>query len=170
LGSLEYDGVEDISKRTDEIFKITKSLSSVVMLHHHVVIIDSVAIVGANGWYGSSPSADMKNEISIDNQRYEDLYYLKSTIEKLQKHLDVKKIMIVSNSVPGIYLYFGEEPSFVESQLPLELVLPSDTEKKVSNWIYGTYGKIVDTTINDINYVNNSYYKRKPYWAKRKEV
>jgi hypothetical protein len=170
LGSLEYDGVEDISKRTDEIFKITKSLGSVVMLHHHVVIIDGVAIVGANGWYGSSPSPDMKNEISIDNQRYEDLYYLKSTIEKLQKHLDVKKIMIVSNSVPGIYLYFGEEPSFVESQLPLELVLPSDTEKKVSNWIYGTYGKIVDTTINDINYVNNSYYKRKPYWAKRIEV
>jgi hypothetical protein len=135
-----------------------------------VVIIEGTAIVGANGWYGTNPSVDLKTEIAIENQRYEDLYYLKSTIEKLQKHLDVRKIMIVSSSVPGADLYFGEEPGSIDAQLPLELVLPSDTEKKVSNWVYGTYGKVVDTTINDINYVNNSYYKRKPYWAKRIEV
>lgn len=78
--------------------------------------------------------------------------------------------MIVSSSVPGADLYFGEEPGSIDAHLPLELVLPSDTEKKISNWVYGTYGKVVDTTINDINYVNNSYYKRKPYWAKRIEV
>lgn len=170
LGSLEYEGTEDISKRTEEIFKITRSLNSVVMLHHHVVIIEGTAIVGANGWYGTNPSVDLKTEIAIENQRYEDLYYLKSTIEKLQKHLDVRKIMIVSSSVPGADLYFGEEPGSIDAHLPLELVLPSDTEKKISNWVYGTYGKVVDTTINDINYVNNSYYKRKPYWAKRIEV
>ena len=97
LGSLEYEGVEDISKRTEEIFKVTRSLNSVVMLHHHVVIIEGTAIVGANGWYGTNPSVDLKTEIAIENQRYEDLYYLKSTIEKLQKHLDVRKIMIVSS-------------------------------------------------------------------------
>jgi hypothetical protein len=78
--------------------------------------------------------------------------------------------MIVSHSVPGENLYFGEEPKEIESHLPLDLVLPSDTEKKISHWVYGTYGKVVDTTINGINYLNNSYYKRKPYWAKRVEI
>lgn len=169
IGTLEYEGFDDIDKRTDEMFKLNK-LPNVVMLHHHVVIVDGIAIVGVNGWYGTKPSLNLKTEITIENQRYEDLYYLKSTIEKLQRHLDVKKIMIVSHSVPGENLYFGEEPKEIESHLPLDLVLPSDTEKKISHWVYGTYGKVVDTTINGINYLNNSYYKRKPYWAKRVEI
>jgi hypothetical protein len=170
IGSLEYDDASDINKRTDEIFKVCKNLQNVVMLHHHVVIIDGIAIVGANGWCGETTALDIKTEIAIENQRYEDLYYLKSTLERLQKHLDVKKIMIVSHSVPGVDLYFGEEPSIIDSQLSLDLILPSDTEKKVSHWVYGTYGKVVDTVINGINYLNNSYYKRKPYWAKRIEI
>lgn len=170
IGSLEYEGATDINQRTDEIFKVNKNLEKVVMLHHHVVIIDGIAIVGANGWYGDITASDMKTDIAIENQRYEDLYYLKSTLERLQKHLDVKKIMIVSHSVPGVDLYFGEEPGATDAQLSLDLILPSDTEKKVSHWVYGTYGKVVDTVINGINYLNNSYYKRTPYWAKRIEI
>ena len=170
IGSLEYESASDINQRTDEIFKVCKNLVKVVMLHHHVVIVDGVAIIGANGWYGEIATPDMKTEIAIDNQRYEDLYYLKSTLERLQRHLDVKKIMIVSHSVPGVDLYFGEEPTITDAQLSLDLILPSDTEKKVSHWVYGSYGKVVDTVINGINYLNNSYYKRKPYWAKRIEI
>jgi len=169
IGSLEYENADDIDHRTNEIFKINK-LPNVVLLHHHVVIVDGVAIVGANGWYGVKPEIDLKKEINIENQRYEDLYYLKSTIEKLQRHLDVKKIMIVSHSAPGPELYFGEEPKEIQAHLSLDLILPSDTENKISHWIYGSYGKVVDTTINGINYINNSCYKRKPYWAKRVEI
>jgi hypothetical protein len=49
-------------------------------------------------------------------------------------------------------------------------ILTRDSEHKVSHWVYGSYNKTVDTTIDSINYINNSYYKRKPYWAKRIEV
>lgn len=169
IGSLEYEGVDDINHRTDEIFNINK-LPNVVLLHHHVVIVDGVAIVGANGWYGIKHDVNLKREISIENQRYEDLYYLKSTIEKLQRHLDVKRIMVVSHSAPGPELYFGEEPKEIDAHLSLDLVLPSDTENKISHWVYGSYGKVVDTTIDGINYINNSCYKRRPYWAKRVEI
>ena len=32
------------------------------------------------------------------------------------------------------------------------------------------FPKIVDTTIDNVNYTNNPYVKNNPYWAKRIEV
>jgi hypothetical protein len=134
-----------------------------------VVIIDGIAVIGANGWYGNTIYDEATASI-LEVHRNEDILYLKNTIERLQKHLDVKKILIVSNSVPRIDLYFGEHPTTIDHQLNLNIALLADTESKVSHWLYGTYGKIVDININDINYINNSSFKRNPYWAKRVEI
>lgn len=82
----------------------------------------------------------------------------------------LKKIAIVSHSVPGEELFFGEQPDNINSIPALQLALIQDSENKVTHWIYGSYNKTVDTVINDINYINNSYYKRKPYWAKRVDI
>ena len=169
LGSLEYHNISDIVKRTNEIRKACHSVRNLAIMHHHVVVIDGIAVIGANGWYGNT-TYDEETASIIEVHRNEDILYLKNTIERLQKHLDVKKIVIVSNSVPGIELYFGEHPETVDIQLNLNIALIADTENKVSHWLYGTYGKVVDTNINDINYINNSSFNRNPYWAKRVEI
>jgi predicted phosphohydrolase len=168
LGSLEYNNSSDVDTRTSEIFKLCRMMNNVAIMHHHVVIVDGIAIVGANGWYGNTVPTDNQvvNDL-LEKTRNEDLLYLKTSIERLQKHLDVKKIVLVSNSVPSIDLYFGEHPKTVESQLNLGISLLYDTESKVSHWLYGTYDKVVDTMINDINYINNSSFNKNPYWAKR---
>lgn len=168
IGTLEYETATDIQQRSDEIFKLCATIKNVAVLHHHVVIIDGIAVVGANGWYDAKHQH--ASDLELEGHRHEDLSYLKSTLERLQRHLDVKKIFVVSHSVPGPGLYFGEAPSTTETHLSLDLLLGVDTEKKITHWAYGTYGKVVDTTINGVNYVNNSYYKRKPYWAKRVEI
>lgn len=167
LGSLEYHNSPDINKRTEEIHKTCRSVRNLAMMHHHVVVIDGIAVVGANGWYGDSIVTDDGVDEILEIHRNEDILYLKNTIDRLQKHLDVKKIIVVSNSVPSLDLYFGEHPLTIDTQLNLSIALLADTESKVSHWLYGTYGKVVDTNINNINYVNNSYFKRNPYWAKR---
>jgi hypothetical protein len=169
LGSLEYHNISDIVKRTNEIRKACHSVRNLAIMHHHVVVIDGIAVIGANGWYGNT-TYDEETASIIEVHRNEDILYLKNTIERLQKHLDVKKIVIVSNSVPGIELYFGEHPDTIDIQLNLNIALIADTENKVSHWLYGTYGKVVDTNINDINYINNSSFNRNPYWAKRVEI
>jgi hypothetical protein len=169
LGSLEYHNTSDVVKRTNEIRKACHSIRNLAIMHHHVVVVDGIAVLGANGWYGNT-AHDEETASIIEVHRNEDILYLKNTIERLQKHLDVKHIVIVSNSVPGIDLYFGEHPETVDIQLNLNIALIADTENKVSHWLYGTYGKVVDTNINDINYINNSSFKRNPYWAKRVEI
>lgn len=169
-GPLEYEGSTNISSRTDDMFKLCSSIRNVAYLHNHVVILDGIAIVGTNGWYHTEfPDIQCSDE-EIEIERYEDIGYLGNTIEKLQLHLDVKRIMIVSHSVPGEELFFKEEPNDIQHIPSLQLTLIKDLEAKVSHWIYGSSDKTVDIVINDINYINNSYFKRKPYWAKRIEI
>lgn len=170
LGSMEYNGIGDIDGRTNELFQLCANIRNLALLHHHVVVIDGIAIIGANGWYGNTVPSDMVTELKTEEMRHDDIAYLKSTISRLQKHLDVKSIVVVSNSVPSEDLYFGESPPELKFQIPLSAIMEADTENKISHWIYGTYGKVVDTTINGINYINNACYNRSPYWAKRVEV
>ena len=165
-GSAEYMDAPNIALRTAEITAMCKRIRNVALLHNNVVIIDGVAIMGANGWYGQ-PLPD--SELNAVRQ-FEDISYLGQSLEKLQLHQDVKKIIVVTNSVPDPSLYFGEEDDEIYNQLPPSICLCNDTEKKVSHWVFGSYGKVVDTMINDINYINNSYYNRNPYWAKRISV
>lgn len=167
-GELEFTDCDDYDKRIRELNRYCKKIRNVALLHHHVVIIDGVAVLGANGWMTEPIDDDTYNRVS--EQRFQDFLYLKNSIEKLQKHLDVKKILLVSNSVPAHSLYFGELPKDMELMPELNLTLSVDSEQKVSHWAFGTYKKIVDTTINSVNYVNNPYVKNNPYWAKRIEI
>jgi hypothetical protein len=169
-GTLEYEGTSDISTRTNELFNLCKSIRNVAYLHNHIVIIDGIAIVGSNGWFNDESAYPLLALDAIDNERYQDVGYLSNAIEKLQLHLDVKKIIIVSHSAPSHELLFGEESDLIYSIPPLKLSLIKDLESKVTHWVYGSYDKTVDIVIDGINYINNSYYKRNPYWAKRIEI
>ena len=169
-GTLEYEGVANITTRTNELFNLCKSIRNVAYLHNHVVILDGIAIVGTNGWFHNTFPYPLLTPEDIENERYDDLGYLGNTIEKLQLHLDVKQILIVSHSAPGHELLFGEEPDDIHSIPPLKLALIKDSENKVTHWVYGDYNKTVDIEIQGINYINNSFYKRNPYWAKRVEI
>jgi hypothetical protein len=169
-GSLEYTNSDDIYDTTSSIINACKKIKNLAVLYQHVVIIDGVAVLGANGWYGNLEPTDDTLEAITEIKRHEDIFYLKNSIEKLQKHLDVKKIIVVTNSVPGKDLYFGETPKFVENYLSPDLIIATDTERKINNWIFGTYEKIVDTRINGINYINNPKLDKRPYHAKRIEV
>ena len=99
--------------------------------------------------------------------RHEDFSYLYKCLGKLQRHLDVKKIVIVTSAVPHDNLYFGERPDDLSDQIPLCEVIEADTEHKVTHWVFGTYEKNVDTVIDNINYINNPYNHVMPYYAKR---
>lgn len=125
--------------------------------------------MGVNGW-SDAGSMDSVDQMFRTAARYEDHRYLRSTLERLQRHLDVKKIIVVSNAVPKEDLYFGEEPIVVYDQIPLCDALTLDTEHKVTHWVFGTYDKLVDTEINNIQYLNNPYSRKSPYWAKRLNI
>jgi len=81
LGSLEYHNTGDVQKRTEEIYKACRNIHNLAIMHHHVVVIDGIAVIGANGWYGNTvlTEDELVNTI-VEVHRNEDLLYLKSTI------------------------------------------------------------------------------------------
>lgn len=162
-GMLEYDDCAgDINHRTSQLVTVAQKVPNIVILHHNIVIIDGVAVIGSNCWEtahepGKSISID---DLKFNQYRLDDMGFLHKTIEKLQRHLDVKKIVIVTNGVPNENCYFGQVPEYVETQTPLDTILNADSESKVTHWVYGSYDKPVEATLilprkSDIQCVSN---------------
>ncbi len=168
-GSLEAQDPYVKDDRVDMLGKLSERVRNVVYLHNNDVVVDGVAIVGINGWYKNFETNSASDEMQLQANFLDDLLYLQKTIERLQLHVDVRKIIVVSNCVPSNKLYFGEEVGPLSS-ITLDNVESSDTENKISHWVYATHGKIVDTMFNSINYVNNPKHDRNPYHAKRIDV
>jgi len=166
-GKLEFKDIQNYDRRISDICRFAKKLKNVAVLYHHVVIIDGIAILGSTGYYGDEDNDNF--EIVHGKSIYEDLIYLKSSLERLQKHIDVKNILVVTGSIPNNKLFFGEKLGTYESLPELDTICSYDLEKKITHWVYGSNEKIVDTNINGINYLSNPY-KGNPYWAKRIEI
>lgn len=163
-GQLEFENCHDIRDRTIHINLICKKINNVASLWHHVVLLESIAIIGCNGHINYETYPDRHNTSDV---HLEDVHYLKRSIQKLQTHGEVKSIVVVSNSVPKKELYFGQTPEIEQDKINLDICLQNDTENKITHWIFGNCEKVVDFTIDRINYVNNPSVRGQPYWAKR---
>ncbi len=167
-GSLENPNVHFRDTRVKEIQKICSSVHNVIYLHNNVVIIDGVALVGINGWSERENIWADSDKFQARCNKYEDILYLEKTIERLQLHVDVKKIIIMSSSVPAKELYYGEDTS--TDDLFATNIINTDTEHKIVTWVFGSIDKMVDTVLNGINYINNPKFSKEPYYAKRIEI
>lgn len=169
-GTSEFSDLYKVRYRHAELARLCKTLHNVAYLHNHVVIIDGVAIVGAVGWHSLRLPTDLISEIMSDKLRHQDYEYLKSTIERLQIHMDVKKIIVVTHCVPDIRLYWGQIPSNVDDGAPFTIILGTDTEHKITHWVYGQHPDNNAIELDGITYVNNSCHDRPNYSPKRIEV
>lgn len=163
-GSLEYASSVDPESQIIFLEEILAPIPNVVVLNQHVVIIDGIAIMAANGW-DDSVVLPPEVEKFKNSFRNEDLVYLNESIKKIQKHLDVKKVILLSSSVPNPYLWFGEKDA--TDEIPLCATLSNDTENKVTHWVFGGHTKVVDIMLDNVNYINNPRVSNSPYWPKR---
>lgn len=156
----------------------TSTIPNVVYLQDNVVVIDGVALLGTNGWWGyqfDSVTDPEQSELwyrdyhnvghnvttEIKQMATNDANYMISSVRRLQTHKDVKKIVMVTHTVPA--------PELIEHDIDLEgslrfnsmgnrlmqYALTQDTENKLHTWCFGHYHGSVDQTRNGIRYVNN---------------
>lgn len=166
-GLVEYKTCIDYDARTKEIQTLVKRLPKVALLYHHVVIMDGVAILGVNGF-----SADNPDDIDMQliRARLDDIAYLKNSVAKLQTHLDVKHILVMSACIPRKELYFGKVPEHVDDHIYPDHCFHVDTEMKITHWAYGGTETVSDTVYQSVTYINNPYKKKGPYWPKRVSI
>lgn len=169
-GSVEFDNLYKVRWRHAELARLCRTLPNVAYLHHHVVIVDGIALVGAVGWNSVKNPSDVMMEILSDKLRQQDYEYLKGTIERLQIHMDVKNIVVITHHVPDTRLYFGQTPEDIDVHVPINVVLQSDTERKITHWVYGEHPDHSILELDGVTYINNSCHGRPNYNAYRIEA
>ena len=108
-----------------------------------------------------------------------DTNYMITSIQRLQKHNDVKKIVMVTHTVP--------DPALIAHDIDLDgsmrfnvmgnrymmQAMAADTENKIHTWCFGHYHGSVDQTRSGIRFVNNcrgrgnTRYSQHVYYPRR---
>ncbi len=186
-----------------ELARSVNRLHRVTYLQDNVVVIDGVAILGTNGWWGYDLDENINrddckqhmtdwyakkmpgheiNPDEISDLSRRDVAYLVNSVRRLQTHNDVKKIVIVTHTVPSaslikhdINLSGTTQFNHMGNRL-MHLVHTNDTERKINIWCFGHYHGSVDQVINGIRFVNNcrgrgdTPYRQDAYFPKRIDV
>ena len=179
-----------------DIMQRTSRIKNLCYLHDNVVVLNGVAILATNGWFNFEfdPYIDpdfvsncWKKTVSetpvqpavVAAMAKNDSVYLKKSLTKLQKHRDVKKIVMVTHTVPRSDLINHDLELIntwkfnVMGNSHLNDILDYDTENKIHTWCFGHYHGSVDRIIDNVRYVNNcrgrwdTKYRQPAYFPKR---
>jgi predicted phosphodiesterase len=173
-----YHQLEDLGHSYSDLTKRLRRIPNVVYLQDNVVIVDGVAILGTNGWWGFDFDLGIDPEQSAQwaQNRYlinesgtkgiarmsnTDATYMISSVARLQTHKEVKKIVMVTHTVP--------DPALIAHDIDLDgtmrfntmgnrlmmQAMAADTENKLHTWCFGHYHGSVDQVRSGIRFVNN---------------
>jgi hypothetical protein len=172
------DCMDDLDSDYQQLAQQIESIPNVVYLQDNVIIIDGVAIIGTSGWwafdfdqhintkesiewYMNRHNFSLKTAQSISQLAISDALYMSTSIKRLQTHQDVKKIVVVTHTVP--------DPALVSHDIDLSgtlklntlgnrymmQALALDTEKKIHTWCFGHYHGSVEQIRGGVKFVNN---------------
>lgn len=191
--------LDNIVDSQRELFDRIEMIPNVVAMPDNVVITNGVALLATNSWwtfdfdrsvdpeqtqlwYQDYTQARPETSNAIHNLAHYDAAYLKNSVHKLQTHQEVKKIVLVTHTVP--------DPRLIAHDLDLEgsyrfncmgnslldSIFEEDTENKISAWCFGHYHKSVDQAINGVRYVCNprgrgdTPWKQSAFYPKKIEI
>lgn len=167
-GPLEHPDIMEYRSKVYKIEQLCKPIKNVVYMHNYVVVLNSIAFVGINGWYGLGVlDLQVEDDGILRQLQGEDVGYLTKTIKSLQLHKDANRIMVISNSLPADYLLYDTTTSSCLDGIEPGISLVMDTDEKVTHWLYGGPHPTADYLYNGRRFVNNPKIKGQPYWPKR---
>lgn len=191
--------LQDLGDSYRSLVKEISDIPNVIYLQDNVVIVDGVAFIGTNGWwtFDMDPSVDYDQSRLWFQERYQinsstvdqveamalqDFAYLSKSIAKLQMHQDVKKIVVVTHTVP--YTGLVEHDQEISGTYRINCVgnshmlkvLDNDTENKIDTWCFGHYHQDLDLSVHDVRFVSNprgcgdTIWSKSVYYPKRIDI
>ena len=93
-------------------------------------------------------------------------------MQKLQKHSDVKAIVLVSHTVPAPWI-ISHDPDLVDTwrfngmgNTHISRAIDEDTENKIKMWCFGHYHQPTDRSLGDIQYISNPRGRGNTPWSR----
>ncbi len=170
--------IEHLNQSYSTLARQIQKIPNVVYLQDNVVVVDGVAILGTNGWWGFDLELSIdptqsalwwqekmgvsSNAVkSVAKMATTDATYMVSSVRRLQAHSDVKKIIMVTHTVPMAELI--EHDIDLEGTLRFNCMgnaymhqaLLADTNEKIHTWCFGHYHGSIDQIRSGVRFVNN---------------
>lgn len=190
------DTIENLGASYISLARSVSKIPNVVYLQDNVVVVEGVAILGTNGWWGYdfdfainpeqvSLWAQEKYQISLQSAKsigkmaITDAQYMINSVKRLQTHQDVKKIVMVTHTVPDPALIMhdidleGSMKFNVMGNRYMMQAAAADTENKIHTWCFGHYHGSVDQIRSGIRFINNcrgranTQYSKYVYYPQR---
>lgn len=176
-----------------------EQLKNVTYLQDNVVIINGVAILGTNGWSSfdfdsNIQTLDAISRFAREHHTHDDIAatvyqlgmsdssYLTNSIKRLQRHTDVKTIVVCTHSVP-LPCLVSHDTELAESSALATIgnstmieSLKYDTEGKVKYWLFGHYHGTIDREIGGVRFMcnglgrANTRFCQRPFYPRRVEL
>ena len=172
--------IEDLGASYRSLGRDISNIANVVYLQDNVVIINGVALLGTNGWWGFDldPEIDSTQtarwyqekwcgEITsqtihrLSAQSINDANYMTQSMKRLQRHSDVQHVVLVTHTVPhGVLIKHdleldGNYRFNCMGNSQMINCLEADILKKTHTWCFGHYHMPVDRVIDGVRFVNN---------------
>jgi predicted phosphodiesterase len=182
------DTYEDLANSYRDLAKKIDKIPNVVFLQDNVVVVDGVAILGTNGWWGYDldPRIDaaetaewFQHKAGISQETTEavgrmavaDATYMISSVARLQTHMDVQRIIMVTHTVPE-YNLIAHDIDLVDTvrfntmgNSDMYQALLADHGNKIHTWCFGHYHGAVDQYRNGIRFINNCRGRENTRWS-----
>jgi Icc-related predicted phosphoesterase len=180
--------LNDLKDSYQDLVDKVSQIKNVVFMQNNVVIINNVALLATNGWwtYDFDPGLDpeqclewYRDYVSINREgahavsdvAYHDAAYLINSVRKLQTHQEVKKIVLITHTLPNSTL-IEHDPDLIDhwrfnsmGNSQIQMALNQDTENKIQHWCFGHYHRPVDQEINGVRYVSNPRGRGQTPWS-----
>lgn len=179
-----------------DLSRYVDTIPNVVFMQDNVVVVNGIALLACNGWWSfdfnplidytqthawfkHNYNVDDATVASITSMAINDTAYMANSVKKLQKHQDVKKIVMITHTVPAPWLVSHDielEGTYrfnCMGNSHMQLALDNDTENKISHWCFGHYHRPVDREFGNINWFSNprgrgdTSWKQEVYYPKR---
>jgi hypothetical protein len=182
--------LDDIGESYKSLAEELEDIPNVTYLQDNVCIVDGVAFLGTNAWWTYDLDAHVDYDQTklwfqdryqtnravadaVEAMALQDFAYLAKSIQRLQTHRDVKKIVVVTHTVPMLEL-INHDLEIADTyrinttgNSHILKALNGDTENKVAAWCFGHYHGNVDTDLGgSIRYVNNCRGRGNTPWSK----
>lgn len=184
------DYLDDLGSSYRDLDKDISNIKNVVYMQDNVIIVNGVAILGTNGWwtYDFDPKINVNDSIqaiqdhfgisnstatNITGVAYNDAAYMIRSVRKLQTHMEVGAIVVVSHTVPAPWI-ISHDPDLVDTwrfngmgNSAITRIIDEDTEDKIKMWCFGHYHKPVDQELGGIRYLSNPRGRGNTPWCQQ---
>jgi hypothetical protein len=180
--------LNDLDGSYEDLHQAVSNIPNVVYMQNNVVITNGVALLAANTWwtYEFDPATDPEQSLEwyrnytgitreqallVKDHAMHDAAYLIKSVRRLQTHQDVKRIVMLTHTVPNP-AFVAHDPDIagtwrynsMGNQL-MDLVLDQDSEHKIQDWVFGHYHRPVDQVVDRIKYVSNPRGRGNTPWC-----